>query len=273
MYQAHWNLETTPFHAGCETEFYYPSETHQAALLKLRYAIENRQGAAMMVAESGLGKTVLARTLLEQLGDTISPKLHLVFSRFPASALLAWVHHQFYEGDLTESCLHEQFLEIEQFLSSGTQSGKHAVWIIDEAHLVTTPASLETLRLLTNFQSQGRPDWTLIFVGQMPLVTSIQQHASLDERMAVKCVLQRLNADETAGYIMHRIRIAGGESQIFTDNALQAVHELSQGIPRRINRICDLALLVGFAEERTMIGDDQIREVQYEITQEYAEIA
>ena len=58
MYQAHWNLETTPFHAGCETEFYYPSETHQAALLKLRYAIENRQGAAMMVAESGLGKTV-----------------------------------------------------------------------------------------------------------------------------------------------------------------------------------------------------------------------
>ncbi len=265
MYDAHWNLQRKPFDAGCEPDFYYPAESHQSALLKLRYAIENRQGAAVLVSESGLGKTLLTRTLLNQLCETTTPQIELVFPRMPAKDLLAWICAELTDNMSIPDTSAERVRQIQQALTANAEVGNHAVWVIDEAHLLSHPASLETLRLLMNFQSAGRPDWTIILSGQMPLLGHLERHPALDERMVVKCQLQRFTPEETAGYIAHRLRVAGTESPIFDDEAIEAIHGYSQGIPRRIHRLCDLGLLLGFAEDLASIGEAEVETVAREL--------
>ncbi len=265
MYDAHWNLQRKPFDAGCEPEFYYPAESHQAALLKLRYAIENRQGAAVLVAESGLGKTLLVRTLLKQLTEVTTPQIELVFPRMPAKDLLGWLCAELTDTASIPDNIAGRVREVQQALAANAEVGNHAVWVVDEAHLVTHPACLETLRLLMNFQSTGRPDWTIIFSGQMPLLGHLERHPALDERIVVKCQLERFVLEETAGYIAHRLRTAGQKSPIFEDQAVEAIHGYSQGIPRRIHRLCDLALLLGFAEDLSSISADEIETVAREL--------
>ena len=102
-------------------------------------------------------------------------------------------------------------------------------------------------------------------VSQPALLPILDRMPELDERLAVKCLLRRLSQEETFSYVHHRLQAAGCRRQIFDDGALEAVHRLSHGTPRRINRLCDLALLIGFAEERDMIGCQQIEAVSEEL--------
>jgi general secretion pathway protein A len=148
-------------------------------------------------------------------------------------------------------------MRFERMLQKNLEQNRHAVIIVDEAHLLESNGLLEPLRLLLNVastQSPGESAWTLILIGQPTLLSHVERYHPLDERLAVKCMLNRLLPDETVAYIQHRIRLAGGKSEdIFDEPALERIHQLSQGIPRKINRLCDLALMVGFAEERKMI--------------------
>ena len=94
---------------------------------------------------------------------------------------------------------------------------------------------------------------------------AIERAPSLEERMAVKCVLRAFTLEETASYIGHRLQAVGGEHSIFTNDAMDAIHRLSGGVPRRINRLCELALLVGFAEQRDSIDVEQVEGVAEEL--------
>ncbi len=91
MFEAYWKLQARPFSAGTATRCYYPAETHQGALLKLRYTIEQRRGAALLVGPSGSGKTLLVRLLAEQLNEQFRPFIHVVFPQMPAAELLAYL--------------------------------------------------------------------------------------------------------------------------------------------------------------------------------------
>ena len=95
MYESYWQLDARPFDHSAEARFYYPGPSQQAALLKLRYVVENRRGAALLAGEAGLGKTLVAQTLLRQLGDSFRPRVHLVFPQMPAEQLLAYLADQF----------------------------------------------------------------------------------------------------------------------------------------------------------------------------------
>ncbi len=88
MYESYWQLKQKPFENTADPRFYYPCESHQAALLKLRYAIENRRGGALLVGVSGSGKTLLANMLRQALGEEFSPLVHLVFPQMPTAELL-----------------------------------------------------------------------------------------------------------------------------------------------------------------------------------------
>ena len=110
--------------------------------------------------------------------------------------------------------------------------------------------TLEALRLLLNFESDSEPALTLLLVGHPALLPQIDRMPAFEERLGVKCLLRPFNVDETAGYMNFRMQAAGAKKQIFEPAAMEALHELSHGLPRQINRLCDLALLVGYAEER-----------------------
>lgn len=258
MYESYWRFKNRPFENKSSNEFYYPSETHQAAMLKLRYAIENRRAAALLCGPTGMGKSLVAEMLLRQLGDTYRPVYHLVFPTLDSEQLIRYLVEQIDSGnDQWPREPSADLARFENLLDKNLEQNRHAVIVVDEAHLLEQNGLLEPLRLLLNVaaaKSPGESAWTLVLVGQPTLLSHVERYHPLDERLAVKCMLNRLLLEETVAYIQHRIRSSGAKSEeIFDEAALERIHQLSQGIPRRINRLCDLALMVGFAEERKRI--------------------
>lgn len=267
MYEAYWKLRRRPFENTFSEESYYPSESAQGALLKLRYAVENRRGAALLAGPSGLGKTLLIRLLLNQLPEEFSPRLHVVVPTLPAEQLWAYIAAQLGALSLEghTPTIVDSLLAIELFLSENTRQGNHAVIVIDEAHLVTQNEILEALRLLTNFETDGQLDLSLILAGQTELLPRIQRFPAFDTRLGVKCLMCPFPLEETIAYVNHRIRSAGGKQEIFSDEAIQRLHLIAGGVPRQINRLCDLALLIGYAEDRPTLDADQIEAIHEEM--------
>lgn len=266
MYLAHWSLAARPFENTTDARFFYPGESQQAALLKLRYAVENRQAAAVLAGASGLGKTLLVQTLLRQLGDKCRPQARIVFPQMPPDQLLATVCDQFTgESSSGSPSIRESVRRLQAFLEENSKADRHAVALVDEAHLLRDSDSLQTLRLLLNFEAASQSPLTLILVGQASLLPVLERMPDFDQRLSARCLLRRFEAAETAAYVQHRLRVAGASSDIFDAAALEAVHHHSQGIPRKINRLCDLALLVGFAEERRSLQAEQVIAVAEEL--------
>jgi type II secretory pathway predicted ATPase ExeA len=252
MYEAYWRLKQKPFENAVDPQFYYPGEAHQAALLKLRYAIENRCGAGMLAGPSGSGKTLLVMLLRGMLGEQYAPFVHMVFPQFSSADLLSYLADELTgpRPDDGPSSVQASVRRIERFLADNAANGRHAVVAIDEAQLVTNVETLETLRLLLNFQSNGVPNLTLLLVGQPSLLTTLERMPHWEERLGAKCLLRPFNESGTAAYVEHRLRLAGSSRSIVEPDALPTLQELTGGIARRINRLCDLALLVGYAEEQ-----------------------
>jgi general secretion pathway protein A len=266
MYESYWQLDARPFDHSADARFYYPGPSQQAALLKLRYAVENRRGAALLAGEAGLGKTLVAQTLVRQLGDTFRPRVHVVFPQMPPEQLLAYLADQLTGSPgLSVSSIEQSVRRIERTLADHAQAGRHAIIVIDEAHLLREARSLETMRLLLNLEQHAQPLATFLFVGQTGLALDVQRVPQLDERLAVKCLLSRLTKDETAAYIQHRLSAAGVKRTIFDASAVEEIHLLTHGIPRRINRLCDLALLVGYGEELRTLGRSQMQAIYEEL--------
>lgn len=263
MYESHWKLTQKPFENCNNAEFYYPSEPHQSAMLKLRYVIENRRGAALLSGPAGVGKSMLLRSLYRALPENISPRTHIVFPRMPGDQLLAYIADEL-TGERHTS-VQQSVQRIQSVLEQNSNEDRHAVLAIDESQVLLDPDSLELIRLLLNFETDAGPGMTLVLIGQGEILPAIERVPSLEERLAVKCVLRAFTMEETASYIGHRLQAAGGQHTIFTNGAMDTIHEFSGGVARRINRLCELALLVGYAEQRESIDVEQIEAVSEEL--------
>jgi type II secretory pathway predicted ATPase ExeA len=266
MYQSYWQLDSRPFEQTSDERFFFSAQSQRGAILKLRYVLENRRGAAVIAGESGLGKTLLVQKLLSELDKELTPRIHLVFPQMPPNQLLTYLADQLtgQYSPLTEN-VDQSVRRIEKRLRANAEAGQHAIIAIDEAHLLANQQSLEAIRLLMNFEQDGQPLATFLLAGQTGLVLSVQRLAALDERIAVTCILTRLSASETGLYIQHRLTTAGAKRTIFESSAIDAIHQLTSGIPRRINRLCDLALLVGYGEELRTLTADHIESIHQEL--------
>jgi general secretion pathway protein A len=267
MYESYWQLQSRPFENCADAKFYYPSEVHQGALLKLRYAVENRRGAALLAGAAGVGKTLLINSLKRQVGQGYTPFVHIVFPQMSVGELLNYLAAEL--GALANPTaavtVDESVRRVQQFLEENTRKGNHAVVAIDEAQMLLETQALETLRLLLNFEAQSQPALTMILSGQPQLLPALERLPSLEARLGVKCLLRPLNLEETVSYVNHRMTAAGATHEIFSGEALTTLHELTGGNPRRVNRLCDLALLIGYAEEQVRINAPQIEAVCNEL--------
>ena len=271
MYQDYWKLSDRPFENRCDSNYYYPAETHQAALLKLHYAIQNRRAAALLCGPGGMGKSLVVQTLQHQLSDEFRPVINVVFPALDRHQLVRHIVDQI-SGDGGQPAMRDAASDLacfEKFLRQNLNSKRHAVIIVDESQLLEQNSLLEPLRLLLNIaadEAVGEAAWTLVLVGQPTLLSHVERYAPLDERLSVKCMLNRFLAEETSAYIQHRLREAGSHANaIFDMPAMERIHLLTQGIPSRINRLCDLALMVGFAEDRDIITAELIDSVHSDL--------
>src|SRR5437868_4803789 len=222
MYQSYWQLDSRPFEHANDERYYYAAESQRGALLKLRYVLENRRGAAVLAGESGLGKTLLVQKLLSELDERCAPRVHVVFPQMPADQLLTYLADRItgQHSPLTAT-IDQSVRRIERFLQANAEAGQHAIVAIDEAHLLSGMHSLEAIRLLMNFEYQCQPAATFLLAGQTNLVLAVRRLAALEERMAVTCLLSRLTADETGRYIEHRLTTAGAKRAIFERSAVE----------------------------------------------------
>jgi type II secretory pathway predicted ATPase ExeA len=267
MYLDYWQMSNKPFEPATDRESFYASESHQAALLKLRYAVESRRGAAMLVGPAGVGKTMLVQLFRDELADEFRPQANLVFPQMSSRDLLVYLAEQLGAppADQPRHTTEESVRRIEFLVEQNARQGRHAVVVIDEAHLLEDCGALETLRLLLNFEVAGQPALTLLLVGQMDLISAVGRLPSLEERVAVKTLVRSFTVEETAAYVHHRMTFAGATRDIFAPDALEALHYLGHGVPRQINRLGDLALVVGFADRLPQLTAQQIEAVSDEL--------
>lgn len=263
MYTSYWKLNARPFDNDCDPRFYYPGQCHQVSLLKLRYALEHPRGAALLTGLAGVGKSLLARTLVQDLPESFGPLVFVKFPQMSPPELLAYVAEELTGRSMEGATVDRSVHAIQRMLNENEREGRRAVLVLDEAHLLRDTEVMETLRLLLNFE----PAWTPLLIAQPSWLPALERMPELEERIGVQCLLQPLSIDETISYVSHRMVAAGAADvyAIFDPAALESVHQLSGGVPRRINRLADLALLIGYAEEQRRVTAQHVAAVAAEL--------
>ena len=269
MYEQHWRLNQPAFRSSGSAQFFYPSRSHEAAVLKLRYLVEQRQGIAVLTGNPGSGKTCVIDAFCEQLPSGCGPVVPIWFPQLTSAELLGLLTSKLESGDETGSMvcqgLDHVLQRLEGQLLQLTQAGRHPLIVIDDAHLIADRRVWQTLQLLLNYRRADRIDFSILLSGQPEVVGQIKRYGSLLDRLAFVSSLSPLEPDETIAYIRHRLQAAGGSVGIFEESALTAIHEHSGGNPRRINRLCDFALLVGYADNLDQVSAEQIEAVSEEL--------
>ncbi|MEY8876496.1 MAG: AAA family ATPase [Leptothrix sp. (in: b-proteobacteria)] len=270
MYASFFGLKQEPFSIAPDPRYLYMSERHREALAHLVYGIDGGGGFVVLTGEIGAGKTTVCRCFLEQVpldcnvAYIFNPKLSVhemlkaicdEFGVPPADAASPRVTVQDHVGPLN------------QFLLDAHAAGRKNVLVIDEAQNLS-PTVLEQLRLLTNLETAERKLLQIVLIGQPELRTMLARPdlEQLAQRVIASYHLEPLSEIETALYILHRLRIAGlGTAVPFDRREMQRIHRLSRGVPRRINLLCDRALLGAYAGGSAQVGRQIIDKAAREV--------
>src|SRR5574337_64229 len=239
MYEAFYGLTSKPFQLNPDPSFFFGGKQHRRAKAYLAYGVSRNEGFIVITGEIGAGKTTILRTLIESLHGSNVVVGHLVTTQLGAEDTLRMVGASFgfKVKDVPKS---ELLITLEAFLISQTSKGKRCLLIVDEAQNLT-PRAVEELRMLSNFQFGNQALMQSFLVGQ-PEFREILQRPEMEQfrqRVAATCHIGPLDAEETKGYIEHRLKRAGAtDKPTFEPEVFAKVHEASHGIPRQINAIC-----------------------------------
>ncbi|MBN1913131.1 MAG: AAA family ATPase [Candidatus Omnitrophica bacterium] len=266
MYEAYWKLKERPFVNTPDPKYLYYSREHEEGLSRLLYAVQANMGGCLLTGVFGCGKTLLTQALIENLNKSGGYKIALITNPFLSHIeLLRMIAYELGAANLPDkkSDILTDFLveTIEKILHNNNDDGKHTVVIIDEAHIIEDKLIFEELRLLLNYQLKDKFLVTLILSGQPELKKSVDGIKQLSQRIPLKYHLDRFDFGETKNYIAHRLAVAGSREPLFGEEVLKMIYESSGGIPRRINNICDMSLLLGFSKGLLLITEDVVTEV------------
>ena len=258
MYAPYFGLKHLPFSIAPDPRYLYMSERHREALAHLLFGVQGGGGFVLLSGEIGAGKTTVCRCFLEQ----VPPDCQVAYIFNPqltVPELLQTVCDEFgiaVPAGLVPPSLKTYIDALNAHLLAAHALGRHCLLIIDEAQHLSAEV-LEQLRLLTNLETRERKLLQIILIGQPELRTLLAGAGleQLAQRVIARYHLGALSATETAAYVAHRMAVAGLAGPLpFDTAALRRIHVLSSGVPRRINLLCDRALLGAFAEGRARVG-------------------
>jgi general secretion pathway protein A len=262
MYKRFFNLRENPFNVNPDPHYLFLTGQIQEALACLTYGIEARKGFILLTGEVGTGKTTLINKLLEWLHQERVYTAFVFNPRLSVTQFFDFMMADF--GIPCESTMKSQVLmKLNQWLLERYQAGERAVLIVDEAQNLS-PQMLEEIRLLTNLETSTEKLLQIVLAGQPELEFKLNQPdmRQLRQRITLRARTCALTLEDTAGYIAERLRIAGGDGQeIFTPEAIEAIHKYSRGIPRITNLLCEHALISAFVDQRRPIPGQTIDDV------------
>lgn len=260
MYESFYGLVEKPFSIQPDPDFLFFGRRHSLAYTMLEYGIQNRAGFSVICGEIGCGKTTLIRHLLNSLSDDLT--VGLVYNTHQDIAdLLEWIMLAFgqpYEG-MSPVARYDAF---QRFLIGEYSAGRRAVLIVDEAQNLSVGA-LESLRMLSNINADKDQLLQVILVGQPQLKELLRKPElhQFAQRVAVDFFIPPLGEPEVDKYIRHRLRVAGREAPLFSNEAVARIASVTKGIPRSINILCDLTMVYGFASEVHIIDLELVEDV------------
>jgi type II secretory pathway predicted ATPase ExeA len=259
MYLEHWGFEKFPFENVPDPDFFYLSKTHEEGLSRLIYAAKRRKGGAVLSGDIGCGKTTLTKVYVQKLsadkfdiGLIINPKLEP----------LEFLQEALYQLGMTDApdskggCLRL----LNEKMTENAKAQRETLLIVDEAHALDE-SGFEEVRLLLNSQVNGGYPINVVLVGQPELRGKIKDMEQLEQRIAIKYHLTPFDQEDTARYITFRQEKAGAKKSVFTSVAVERIYEITEGVPRKINNLCDLSLLVGFSKNGKMIDPQIIEDI------------
>ncbi len=246
-YLEHYGLDREPFSNAPDARFYFNSEQHSQALLRLMYAVDSNKGLAVLVGGVGTGKTTLARRMLDNLPEERyeSSLLVMVHSGITPEWILTRIALQLGvvepAGDRLKLLkqLYTRLLEIED-------EGRRAVVLIDEAQMLQSRELMEEFRGLLNLEIPGKKLLNIVFFGLPELEDCLALDEPLAQRVAVKFHLKSMTEETAISYVKYRLQIAGAKQMLYNDDVIPLIHRYAGGVPRLINTISDNCLFEAY---------------------------
>jgi len=268
MYKTFYGLTRNPFEVSPDPRFYFQTPRHNEAMAVISYGVLRRKGFSVVTGEVGTGKTLLVRCLLEALTRN---KVSFAYVYNPMLSVPEFLAHVLNDLGLSSTVRPkgEMLSRLNNFLLASSLNDGTTALIVDEAHLLSWEL-FEEIRLLTNLETSQHKLLQIVLVGQPELDRKLdsQELRQLKQRISLRCHLEPLGLEQLQGYILWRLQQAGANSHasaIFTDEAIEAIHTFSLGIPRLINTISENCLVSGFSRQEKQITGETVREVATEL--------
>jgi len=271
MYADYFGLKENPFSLSPDARYLFLSEQHRDALNCLIYGIKEKKGFVLISGGIGLGKTTICRSLLASLDDAVETAL--IFNTAVSDLdLLETILGEYGIIVKNESRNKKYYVDaLNDFLLSNFAAGKTAVLLIDEAQNLSHGV-LEQVRMLSNLETETEKLIQIVLIGQPELTSNLMLPAlrQLNERITVRYDLKPFSPREIGEYIQHRLKVAQGPGSIkFTRGALDLIYSFTEGIPRRINALCDRALLIAYTKNVSNIDRRIIKLAVHDIGLNY----
>jgi general secretion pathway protein A len=266
MYERFFEFVEAPFNQTPDPRFFFSSSKHEEAFAHVLFGIRERKGFIVVTGEVGTGKTTLCRVLLDKLDRRV--RTSLIFNPSLTTTELLQTINQDFGLPAASTSKKELLDELNRFLLDILPGGGNAALLIDEAQALSIEC-LEEVRMLSNLETDKEKLLQIVLLGQPELSRklALPELRQLNQRVALRSMLEPLDLEQTRTYISHRLQVAGGSNKVlFTPAAVEKVHKLSRGIPRLINSVCDKALLAGFVKEARVITDAMISDVEGEMS-------
>lgn len=258
MYTHYWHLQEAPFENLADPRFAYLSDQHREGLARLLYIARGQKQGGVLTGPYGVGKSMILEMVGNGLNARESNASRFVHFDAPPGGTPAFVSRVMHAMD-DESAVDDIAQALDRL---NVTAGPHTVLAVDEAQLIEDPGIYRFLHLITNLRRHSdrgmKPAFTLLLAGHQDTLKGIAQEPALRQRLSLVWNLDPLNEQQTGEYVRRRLEVAGGKDVMFDDDAIREVYRASGGLPRMINNICDITLMIGCAANASRIDRQMV---------------
>jgi type II secretory pathway predicted ATPase ExeA len=249
MYEKYWGLKGKPFQNTPNPRLVFYSSSHEEALVRMLYTITESKGLMLLLGEYGVGKSYTCTVFAREMKAKGYPVAYIQSPGRTPDDILVQALYELGIPDTRNSSRVERRQMLHEAAAGVAARGRELILIIDETELIPDPETFDEIRRMLNISAEDRFLVSVILAGTPELWAKVVAVPGMRQRVGVSYRILPLSRAETSEYIDHRLQACGLSRQLFDPAAVEVIHSTTRGIPREINTLCDLCLLIGSSEE------------------------